>query len=967
MVLGTKSKWKENNNLIVYHQNIRSLNKKRDEISIMLQEIKEKPHLICLSEHHIRKVESLDLTLPDYKLANIYCREINLKGGVCILARNDMIYQSIDLTKQCKEKTFEISAVKLNTGYFKVIVCCVYRSPSETPNDFLKHLEKTLKLLYQPTISLVICGDFNINFLIENPTKQKLESLMKTFNLMQVVNFPTRICNNKGTLIDSIFLDKGKFNNISVHPFENGLSDHVAQFLILGNIEVPLQKHKSTKKTRRTDKDSIDKFQSCLSEEAWDAVYNSDNANRMFNNFHCILLRHFESSFPIQYTTYRNKHNDWITKGIIISCKRKRNLYTLYKHSNNPQVKEHYKKYCSILRKVIIEAKKLHYNKHIEHSSNRVKTTWKIIKDLTGKTKTSDINIEIDTAAGKLININDIAKAFNTYFTNIAENLTNKLTDVNMAMSSLKETYPESIAEMKIIPVTESEVINVIKSLKNKDSSGYDGISNNILKFCVKDISKPLTSIFNLSLETGVFPDRFKYAIVQPIHKKGDKTKLTNYRPISLLISCSKILETIMFNRLYQYVYTNGILAPEQFGFRKGTRIEKAIFTLTNSILSSMNLRHQIGGIFCDLSKAFDCINHDILLAKLHYYGIRGMTLNWFKSYITSRRQRVKIKSQNHKQDSWCKWEIIKYGVPQGSILGPLLFIIYVNDLPYSINQFARPVLYADDTSILVTAKNLEDLHIKIDHIIHHITEWFAINGLTLNMEKTKIIKFCANYSQNNLLQNPPVNNTITEVTNTKFLGLELDNNMNWKKHVLKILPKLSRACYAVRVMYPFSSLSTLKMIYYAYFHTRIQYGIIFWGNSTESKKVFLAQKEVIRIMTGSGRRASCKSLFQELGILTIASQYILSLMEFLLQNREMFASNIEIHSINTRNNLKLHKPISNLTICQRGVYNMCIRIFNKLPTHIANLVGSKRTFIFTLRKYLVDKSLYSVEEFFNE
>jgi len=875
-----------------------------------------------------------------------------------------MTYQSIDLTNLCKEKTFEISAVKLNTGYSKVIVCCVYRSPSETANDFLKHLEKTLKLLYQPTISLVICGDLNINFLIESPTKQKLESLMKTFNLVQVVNFPTRVCNNKGTLIDSIFVDNGKFNNISVHPFENGLSDHVAQILILGNIEVPLQKHKSTRKTRRIDKDSIDNFQSCLREEAWDTVYNSDDANRMFNNFHCILLRHFESSFPIQYTTYRNKHNEWITKGIRVSCKRKRNLHTLYKHSNNPQVKKYY---CSILRKVIIEAKKLYYNKHIELSSNRVKTTWKIIKDITGKTKSSDINIEIDTDAGKLTNINDIAKAFNTCFTNIAEDLTNKLTDVDKALLSLKETYPESIAEMKIIPVTEIEVIDVIKSLKNKDSSGYDGISNNILKHCVKDISKPLTSIFNLSLETGVFPDRFKFAIVQLIHKKGDKTKLTNYRPISLLTSCSKILETIMFNRLYQYVHTNGILAPEQFGFRKGTHIEKAIFTLTNSILSSLNLRHQIGGIFCDLSKAFDCINHEILLAKLHYYGIRGVSLNWFKSYITNRRQKVKIKSQNQKQESWCKWEIIKNGVPQGSILGPLLFIIYVNDLPYSINQFARPVLYADDTSVLVTAKNLEDLHIKIDHILHHITEWFSFNGLTLNMKKTNIIKFSSNHSQNNLHQSSPDNNTITEVTNTNFLGLELDNNMNWKKHVIKILPKLSRACYAVRAMYPFSSLGTLKMIYFAYFHTRIQYGIIFWGNSSESKKVFLAQKEVIRIMTGSGHRASCKSLFQELGILTIPSQYILSLMEFLLQNKEMFTSNIEIHSINTRNNLKLHKPISNLPIYQRGVYNMCIRIFNKLPNHIANLVGSKRTFISTLREYLVDKSLYSVEEFFNE
>jgi hypothetical protein len=290
-----------------------------------------------------------------------------------------------------------------------------------------------------------------------------------------------------------------------------------------------------------------------------------------------------------------------------------------------------------------------------------------------------------------------------------------------------------------------------------------------------------------------------------------------------------------------------------------------------------------------------------------------------------------------------------------------------VNDLPYSINQFARPVLYADDTSVLVTAKNLEDLHIKIAHTLHHITEWFSFNGLTLNMEKTNIIKFFSNHSQYNPHQGSPDNNITTEVISTNFLGLELDNNMNWKKHVKKILPKLNRACYAVRAMYPFSSLSTLKMIYFAYFHTMIQYGIIFWGISSESKKVLLAQKEVIRIMTGSGRRASCKSLFQELGILTIPSQYILSLMEFLSQNQEMFTSNIEIHNINTRNKLKLHKPISNLTIYQRGVYNMCIRIFNKLPAHIANLVGSKKTFISTLRKYLADKSLYSVEEFLNE
>jgi hypothetical protein len=271
----------------------------------------------------------------------------------------------------------------------------------------------------------------------------------------------------------------------------------------------------------------------------------------------------------------------------------------------------------------------------------------------------------------------------------------------------------------------------------------------------------------------------------------------------------------------------------------KGSHREKAIFTLTRNILTSLNQCEQVGGIFCDLTKAFDCVNHEILLAKLHYYGIRGVSANWFRTYITNSKQKVKITSQNHKGDSLCRWETIKNVVPQGSILGPLLFIIYVNDLPCVINHFARPVIYADDTSVLVTAKNLKYLQIKVNSTLYHISDWFSSNGLILNMEKTNIIKFYSNHFQNNIQQSAFKVNTIKEVINIKLLGLELDNNINWKHHVAKILPKLSRACYAVRSMHPFSSINTLKMIYFAYFNSIINYGIISWGSSTESKEVF--------------------------------------------------------------------------------------------------------------------------------
>ena len=191
--------------------------------------------------------------------------------------------------------------------------------------------------------------------------------------------------------------------------------------------------------------------------------------------------------------------------------------------------------------------------------------------------------------------------------------------------------------------------------------------------------------------------------------------------------------------------------------------------------------------------------------------------------------------------------------------------------------------MYADHTSLSVAAKDLGEMEGKVKATLKHITDWFSINGLTLNMEKTNFIKFSANHSKNQGQQNVFINNSIEEVNNTTFLGLELDNNINWKNHVAKILPKLSRACYVIRTMYPISSLKTLRMIYFAYFHSILEYGIIFWGNSTESKKIFLVQKRIIRIMTGSKTRASCKSLYQSLGILTLTSKYILSLMKFLL------------------------------------------------------------------------------------
>lgn len=303
-----------------------------------------------------------------------------------------------------------------------------------------------------------------------------------------------------------------------------------------------------------------------------------------------------------------------------------------------------------------------------------------------------------------------------------------KKANVYAAVSYLHTYFPNGFPNMKLHPVTEAEIIRIIINLKSKNFSGYDGITNKIMKVCRQQISKPLTYVINKSLSTGEYPERLKYAIINPIHKKGDKAHISNYRPISLVTGFAKVFETVIFRRLNNRIETHKILLPEQFGFRSGLSTEDAIYKLTNVILRAWNSKEYVSGIFCDIAKALDCVNHELLLMKLQYYGVQGVLLEWFKSYLQQRKQRVELKYTNNKYYS--NWEIVRCCVPQGSVLGSLLFNIYINDFPLEINKISEVIMFADDTSILCTTKDYHNLKIKLDVIFSQCLSGFRTINL---------------------------------------------------------------------------------------------------------------------------------------------------------------------------------------------------------------------------------------------
>lgn len=796
---------------------------------------------------------------------------------------------------------------------------------------------------------IVVCGDININFLIDNHNKSKLLDLTNSFYLDPTFHEATRIGVNNSTAIDYIFTN---FNDtiLSKKIIQNGISDHGAQL-----ITFPIMNNNSEKsyKSRSFSQKNTQTFIKYLEDEDWCNLYNvNGDVNVKFDCFIKTLEFYYDQSFKYVIKNHMNNvdKKSWITIGIRTSSIRLKELFNMQKlglvDSN------YYKKYKTTYRRVIRLAKKMHYNKKIILSENKSKTVWNVINS-TLKNKKVENNKTIMVNDTEITNKTQIANKYNNYFVNLPNDILNN----NSFRTTKQETNLPNFTEKTIFlyEVNESEIINIVRELKNTNSFGADNFSTSIIKKCIQYLAKPLCYIANLCITEGKFPNALKISKVIPLFKNGDPKYISNYRPISLLSVFSKILEKVLCKRIITFFEKNNIFSLNQHGFREKKSTISALIKILDTVYKELDKNNKVLALFVDLSKAFDCVNHEILLDKIERYGLRGNCKNLLSDYLSNRKQFVHYFGENSNKIH------VNLGVPQGSVLGPLLFLLYCNDIDNYISIFHTS--FADDTTLLSFHKDQLEMINLMNNNVKYINEYFNLNHLVMNPTKTHTLQFHPNPS--NYTYSPLIKlnkNSIVQVTTFKLLGVYIDLSLNWKCHVDYVSKKCGKNCFALKRLHEITGKETSKIFYHSNFESIIRYGIIVWGNSTAANRIFILQKRAIRCMFGLKFRETCKTTFIREKILTLPCIYILDVLKFVKQNINNFNFQNEFHNYSTRHGNDLQYNLHRLELYKSNPYYIGVTLYNKLPENIKN--SSTTKFSTSVKNILIENAFYSVDEY---
>ena len=799
-------------------------------------------------------------------------------------------------------------------------------------------------------------GDFNVDYQLRSTAKSRLQTLARAFSLEQLITSATRITQSSKSTIDLIFA-----NNIhrvvASGVYSLDISDHSLIFCVIkagvaksgGNYrDINYRCYKNYNRHNfKYDLENVD----------WSFMDSVSDINDTVDNWCNKFLEIADKHAPIK--TRRAKctnRSPWITRELT-ELMHERDYHQKQAHKTNLEYHwQQFRELRNLVNNQIKLAKSKYYQDSVNANQDNPSNLWKTLNELTSRNKSGTNPSCIIFEEKPVTDQKSIATILNEYFTSIGTKLADKIKNTFRPRSPPPATDLPYSFEFE--EVDESFVLRELSLLKTNKATGLDQINAKLLKDSTSTIASSLTKIFNASLLSQTFPDIWKNGKITPLFKSNDPTSPNNYRPITILPIISKIMERIVHRQVYKFLREHNLITSEQFGFRPNLSTNIALTRVTEEILINIDNKLITGAVFIDLRKAFDTVDHTLLIAKLKNIGFSAPVINWFTSYLSSRTVVTSINNITSTPKP------VTVGVPQGSILGPLLFLIFINDLPQCLKH-CKSILYADDTLLYYAGRTENDLQVKINEDLNSLSQWLNNNLLTLNYEKTKFMIF-ANKKQSTKVDITIENKKVLQETSFNYLGVTLSSDLTWHNHINNIITKINQRLGVLRRVKEFLDLDTRCVLYTSLVLPLFDYGDTIWGDKNNSilmNSLQVLENKAAKIILDKQPRYSSTKALEELKWTTLTTRrhnhrctFIYKCMNGLIDFDFELAKNEDVHGHNTRHRRDLHLPRAKTNKGkQRPTYQASID-FNNLEHELKNA-----TSLYNFKKLLKRRCVYEV------